>query len=101
MKLLGLIGGMSWLSTIEYYKLINQEMNIRLGGLNSSNSIIYSFNFADMKESDDTPIHWDKTFGMISTACNLLQSNGVKAIVLCAVTAHFLADQLQQQINIP
>ena len=56
MKILGLIGGMSWVSTIDYYKLINEGINQKLGGLNFSECMIYSFNFADIKRNNDASI---------------------------------------------
>lgn len=53
MKIIGLIGGISWVSTIDYYKIINQTINARLGDLNFSKCIIYSFNYADIKKNND------------------------------------------------
>ncbi|MDB5010098.1 MAG: aspartate racemase [Mucilaginibacter sp.] len=53
MKVLGLIGGISWISTIDYYKLINEGINEKLGGLNFSKCIIYSFNYEDIKKNND------------------------------------------------
>ena len=61
MKTLGLIGGMSWVSTIDYYKLINEGINERLGGLNFAECIIYSFNYADIKKNNDAN-DWDANF---------------------------------------
>ena len=100
MQTLGLIGGISWLSTIEYYKLINQGINERLGGLNFSLCIIYSFNYADIKKNNDTN-DWETTFQMVTKACNHLKSSGATGIVLCANTMHFIADRLEKEINLP
>lgn len=67
MQTLGLIGGISWVSTVDYYKLINQGINDKLGGLNFSQCIIYSFNYADIKKNNDAN-DWEKTFQMLSKA---------------------------------
>ena len=100
MKLLGLIGGISWISTVEYYRLINEGVNEQLGGLNFSNCMIYSFNYEDIKRNNDAG-DWDKTLKMITDAAQGLQNAGAKAIVLCANTMHYIADQLITKIDIP
>ena len=100
MKIIGLIGGMSWVSTIDYYTLINQGVNEKLGGLNFSECIIYSFNFADIKKNNDAN-DWENTFQMILKASNYLKSSGATAIVLCANTMHLIADRLEKAIEIP
>ena len=100
MKIIGLIGGMSWVSTIDYYTLINQGVNEKLGGLNFSECIIYSFNFAEIKKNNDAN-DWENTFQMILKASNHLKSSGATAIVLCANTMHLIADRLEKAIEIP
>ncbi len=100
MQTLGLIGGISWVSTIDYYRLINEGINDRLGGLNFSQCIIYSFNYADIKKNNDVN-DWESTFQMVAKACNHLKSSGATAIVLCANTMHFIADRLEKEINLP
>jgi aspartate racemase len=100
MKILGLIGGISWVSTIDYYTLINQGVNEKLGGLNFSECIIYSFNYAEIKKNNDTN-DWEKTFQMVLKASNHLKSCGATSIVLCANTMHLIADKLEKEINIP
>lgn len=100
MKILGLIGGISWVSTVEYYKLINQAISTRLGGLNSAHCIVYSFNFADIKKennADDLEI----IFKMVLEACVHLKNSGAKAVVLCANTMHIIADRLESAIGLP
>ena len=67
MKLLGLIGGMSWPSTIDYYLLINEGINQQLGKLNFSRCIIYSFNYEDIRANHETN-SWDKTLQMVAEA---------------------------------
>jgi aspartate racemase len=100
MKILGLIGGISWVSTVDYYTLINQGVNEKLGGLNFSECIIYSFNYAEIKKNNDTN-DWEKTFQMVLKASNHLKSCGATSIVLCANTMHLIADKLEKEINIP
>ncbi len=100
MKLLGLIGGTSWVSTIDYYKLINEGINARLGELNAARCIIYSFNFQDIKRNNDNN-DWDLTLKMVTEASQHLENSGAKAIVLCANTMHLIADRLTKNINIP
>ena len=100
MKIIGLIGGTSWVSTQDYYKLINEGVNEKLGELNFAECMIYSFNYQDIKRNNDANA-WDKNLEMISTAGLKLQNSGAKGIVLCANTMHLIADQLQEQIDIP
>jgi aspartate racemase len=100
MKILGLIGGTSWLSTMDYYRLINQGINEKLGDLNFAECIIYSFNYADIKRNNDAN-DWDANLKMITAAGLHLKNSGAKGVVLCANTMHKLADQLEQNIQLP
>ncbi|MBJ2125778.1 aspartate/glutamate racemase family protein [Flavobacterium sp. IB48] len=100
MRKIGLIGGISWVSTSDYYTLINKGINERLGGLNFSECLIYSFNYADIKKNNDAN-DWDSTFNMLLKAAEVLISGGAEAILLCANTMHLIADRLQQAIDIP
>lgn len=100
MKILGLIGGMSWVSTIDYYKLINEGINEKLGGLNFAECIIHSFNYADIKRNNDAN-DWALTLEMLTSAGQNLKNSGAKAIVLCASTMHKVADELGQNIQLP
>lgn len=96
MKKIGLVGGISWTSTLDYYKYINQGINERLGGLNSAECIIYSLNFLDVQNKG-----WTNSFDLLFDACKNLASSNVDAIVLCANTAHLFADEIQSKIDIP
>lgn len=100
MKLLGLIGGTSWPSTIDYYRLINEGINKQLGGLNFSRCIIYSFNYEDIRANHATN-NWNKTFQMVYEAGLHLKNSGAEAIVLCANTIHLIADELEEEIGLP
>lgn len=96
MKKIGLVGGISWTSTLDYYKFLNQGINLKLGGLNSAECIIYSLNFSDVQNTG-----WTNSFDLIFDACQSLVSSNVDAIVLCANTAHLFADEIQGKIDIP
>ncbi|MCE3280646.1 MAG: aspartate racemase [Bacteroidetes bacterium] len=100
MKKIGLIGGISWVSTSDYYSFINQGINAKLGGLNFAECIIHSFNYADIKKNNDAG-DWDKTLDMLTNASLGLKSCGAEAIVLCANTMHMIVDKLEQRIQIP
>jgi len=100
MKVLGLIGGISWVSTVDYYTQINKGVNKRLGGLNFSECIIYSFNYQKIKNNNDTD-DWDSTLRMVVEASNKLEKSGAKGIILCANTMHFIADKIEKEIDIP
>jgi len=96
MRKVGLVGGISWVSTIDYYRFINEGINERLGGLNFAECLIYSLNFGDIQEKT-----WEKSFDLLLKACQNLKQSGVEAIALCANTAHLFANQLQEEINLP
>jgi aspartate racemase len=92
MKKIGLVGGISWVSTMDYYKFINEGVNKKLGGLNFAECIIYSLNFGDIQA-----VSWDNSFGLLLNACKSLKRSGVDSIALCANTAHLFADELQEK----
>jgi aspartate racemase len=100
MKKLGLIGGISWVSTADYYRFINEGINERLGGLNFCECLIHSFNYADIKRNNDAN-DWDATFTMVYAASQNLMDGGAEAIVLCANTMHLIADRLEEKIKLP
>jgi aspartate racemase len=96
MKKIGLVGGISWVSTMDYYKFINEGVNSKLGGLNFAECIIYSLNFGDIQAKS-----WDNSFELLLNACESLKKSGADSIVLCANTAHLFADKLQETIQLP
>jgi aspartate racemase len=100
MKIIGLIGGISWVSTADYYKLINEGINQKMGGLNFSECMIYSFNYAEIKKNNEAN-DWDATFKLLLKGCEFLKAGGAEAIVLCANTMHFIADRLEDAIDLP
>jgi len=96
MKKIGLVGGISWVSTMDYYKFINEGVNSRLGGLNFAECIIYSLNFGEIQAKS-----WANSFELLLNACDSLKRSGVDGIVLCANTAHLFAEKLQEAIELP
>lgn len=96
MRKIGLIGGISWISTLDYYKFINEGINEKLGGLNFAECIIYSLNFGDIQEKT-----WDNVYDLLYNACDSLKKGGVDGIALCANTAHIYAEELQNNIGLP
>jgi aspartate racemase len=96
MRKIGLVGGISWVSTMDYYRFINEGINEKLGGLNFAECIIYSLNFADVQEKT-----WVNAYDLLLNACEKLENCQVDAIVLCANTAHLFADRLQEKIRVP
>jgi len=100
MKTLGLIGGTSWISTIDYYKIINQQINETLGGLNAARLILYSLNYEEFKPPPD-PKDWGPTKDSLTNIAKKLEAAGAECILLCANTPHMAADYIQQYIGIP
>jgi len=100
MKILGLIGGTSWVSTVDYYTYINQGINEQLGGLNYAHCIIHSLNYADIVKNNETE-NWDATLKLLTKAAINLQNSGAEGLILCANTMHMVADDLQKKLSIP
>jgi aspartate racemase len=100
MKTIGLIGGISWPSTVEYYKAINQKVNARLGGVHAGKMIIQSVDFHEVKtltfEND-----WDGLAQLISAIGQNLQHAGAECILITANTMHKIADKVQSAIDVP
>lgn len=100
MRKLGLVGGTSWVSTIDYYRMINEGVNERLGGLNFAELIIYSVNFNDFQRNN-TEGKWDATYELLLDGCKRVISGGAEAVVLCANTSHAVADRLETVLDVP
>ena len=100
MKTIGLIGGMSWESTIPYYRIINEEVRNRLGGLHSAKIILYSVDFDEIErlQSGD---EWEKAGDILGNAAQTLETAGADLIVICSNTVHKVADQIASNIQIP
>jgi len=100
MKILGLIGGISWVSTADYYRYINTFANEHLGGIEYPTCLIHSFNYAEIKKNNDTN-DWNSTLNMFAEAGENMKRSGVEGIVLCANTMHLVADELEKKIGLP
>lgn len=99
MKTLGLIGGLTWHSTVDYYRLINRMINERLGGHHSANLLLCSVNFAEYLPRDEED-WWQDTARRLTAIAQTLEKGGADALVLCANTAHKVAPQIQAGIGI-
>ncbi|MFY0889321.1 aspartate/glutamate racemase family protein [Clostridioides difficile] len=100
MKTIGLIGGMSWESTITYYQVINTVIKERLGGLHSSKCILYSVDFQEIEECQSSG-NWEKSAKILADAAIKLQEAGADFIVICTNTMHKVSDKIQESIHIP
>jgi aspartate racemase len=97
---IGLIGGMSWESSAEYYRIINREMQKRLGGVHSARSLMWSVDFAEI-ESLQHRGDWDLLTEQMIDAAKRLERGGADFVVLCTNTMHRMADAVAASINIP
>lgn len=100
MKTIGLIGGMSWESTANYYQIINREVRARLGGLHSGKVCLYSVDFAEI-ETLQHQGRWDDTAIILAQAAKSVEAGGADFILICTNTMHKVADQIQQAVNVP
>ena len=100
MKTIGMIGGMSWESSLEYYRLVNEMVKARLGGLHSAKSIMVSVDFAEIEEYQRSA-EWDKAGQVLAGAAKSLELGGAECVVLCTNTMHKVADAIQAAVRIP
>lgn len=100
MKTIGLIGGTSWLSTAEYYRLINERMNMRLGGLHSARILLYSVDFEEFKPPGSSA-GWSEFGQKFTKIARRLEEGGADCLLFCANTPHMVADVVQSNIRIP
>lgn len=100
MKTIGLIGGMSWESTVTYYKIINEVIKKQLGGLHSAKCLLYSVDFHEIEECQADG-EWDKSGKILSEAAVNLEKAGADFIVICTNTMHKVAGQIQKGVSIP
>ena len=100
MKTIGLIGGMSWESTVTYYKIINETVKEKLGGLHSAKCILYSIDFQKIEECQANG-NWEKSGEILGEAANNLEKAGADFIVICTNTMHKVINQIKEKISIP
>jgi aspartate racemase len=100
MKTLGLIGGMSWESTVPYYQHINQTIKAELGGLHSAKLLLYSVDFAEIEQLQATG-QWEAAGQLLAGVAQKLELAGADALVLCTNTMHKVADAISASVHIP
>lgn len=100
MKTIGLIGGMSWESTVPYYQIINEEVKKRLGGLHSAKIILYSVDFDEIEKCQSNG-EWEKSGNILGEAAQKLEAAGADFILICTNTMHKVAPQIASMIHIP
>ncbi|HKN52209.1 MAG TPA: aspartate/glutamate racemase family protein [Amycolatopsis sp.] len=100
MKVIGLLGGMSWESSIEYYRLVNEAVKRELGGFHSAHTVLYSVDFAEI-ERMQVEGRWEDAGAELNRAAKALEAAGADVVVLCTNTMHKVADQVAAGLGIP
>lgn len=100
MRTIGLIGGMSWESSAEYYRILNETVRARLGGLHSAQCLLVSVDFAEIEQLQHSG-RWHEAGQVLSEAARSLERGGAGCVVLCTNTMHKLAGAIQAQVSIP
>lgn len=100
MKVIGLIGGMSWESTVPYYRQINEAVKVRLGGLHSAKIVLYSVDFAEIERLQHRG-DWDEAGALLADAARALERAGADLVVLCTNTMHKVAPAIEAAVAIP
>jgi aspartate racemase len=100
MKVIGLIGGMSWNSTLEYYRLINEMIAARLGGLHSAHIVLYSLDFEEI-ERVQREARWDDAATILCHAGQALKQAGADFLLICTNTMHKVADAVVKSVGLP
>ena len=100
MKTIGMIGGMSWESTVTYYQIVNEVVKEKMGGLNSAKVLLYSVNFDEIERRQSSGV-WDECAEILGQGAQNLEKAGADFILICTNTMHKVAPQMQKMINIP
>lgn len=100
MKTIGLIGGMSWESSLEYYRIMNEEVKNKLGGLHSAKCILYSVDFEEI-ERYQAEGDWEKSGELLGEVAQSLEKAGAEIIVICTNTMHKVIGNIEEKISIP
>lgn len=100
MKTIGLLGGMSWESTLSYYKIVNESIKNKLGGLSSAKICMYSVNFEEIERLQHQG-KWDETAIILSNAAKSIEKGGADFLLICTNTMHKVASDIESNINIP
>ncbi|WP_200951446.1 MULTISPECIES: aspartate/glutamate racemase family protein [Ensifer] len=100
MKVMGLIGGMSWESSAQYYRIVNQEVRARLGGVHSAKSLMWSMDFGEIERLQHIG-DWSALTGEMTDAARRLEAGGADFLVICTNTMHRMADAISAAVSIP
>ncbi len=100
MKTIGMIGGLSWESSAEYYRIANEMVKARCGGLNSAQLLLWSFNFAEIEELQHAG-RWDEATMRMIDAARRLERGGADLLLICSNTMHRMADEVQAALGVP
>jgi aspartate racemase len=100
MKTIGLVGGMSWESTLEYYRIINQRVKEKAGGFHSAKIVMYSVDFQDV-ESRQHQERWEELTALMIDAAQRVERAGAEFLVICTNTMHMMAGEVQDSVRIP
>ena len=100
MRTIGLLGGMSWESSLEYYRIINESVRRRLGGLHSAECVLYSLDFECVEELQHSD-QWDRLEIILAECAAKLEAGGAEVLLICSNTMHLIADAIQNRIDIP
>jgi aspartate racemase len=100
MKTIGMIGGMSWESSLEYYRIVNETVKEKLGGLHSAKTVLYSVDFAEIEILQREGRWAEATQAMIDAACHV-EAGGADFVIICTNTMHKMADEVQKSLGVP
>ena len=100
MKTIGMLGGMSWESSAEYYRIINEGIHAKLGGVHSAKSVMYSVDFGEIEELQRQG-RWDEATQMMIDAARRVEAGGADFLIICTNTMHKMADEVQASVKIP
>lgn len=100
MKTIGLIGGMSWESSLEYYRILNQSVKEKLGGFHSAKCVMYSVDFEEIEKLQHQG-RWDELTDLMIEAAQRAEKAGAECILICTNTMHKMASEVQSDISIP
>ncbi|MCK5196707.1 MAG: aspartate/glutamate racemase family protein [Spirochaetales bacterium] len=100
MKTIGLLGGMSWESTVSYYEFVNEGVKNKLGGLHSAKVVLYSVDFDEIEKLQHSG-DWEGTALILSDAAKKIQAGGADFLLICTNTMHKVADKIEASIDIP
>jgi aspartate racemase len=100
MKTIGLLGGMSWESTVTYYQVINETIKEKLGGLHSAKILLYSVDFDEIERCQSSG-DWEKSAAILRDAAQHLEAAGADFIVICTNTMHKVAEEIKAGLSVP